>query len=173
MNPRQHFILWLAQGGGLGRLHPGPGTWGTLGGVVWTALLLLPHQPWFFVVGTLAGLSASVWLCGAAEQLLQQRDPGCVVLDEIAAFPLCFTTWIWIFVRQHGTWPGAADLLGWPTLAAFGLFRVFDIWKPWPIRPSQELPGGWGVTVDDVLAALAASAGLGLGLYATIRQAGP
>lgn len=137
--------------------------------MLWTALLLSPHWPWFFALGTLAGLGASVWLCGEAERLLRQRDPGSVVLDEIAAVPLCFVSWIWFFVRQHGAWPGAADLLAWPTLAAFVLFRVFDIWKPWPIRPSQELPGGWGVTVDDVLAALAACVGLGLGLYATMR----
>ena len=39
------------------------------------------------------------------------------------------------------------------SLGLLVLFRVFDIWKPWPVRQSQRLPGGWGVTVDDVLAA--------------------
>ena len=36
----------------------------------------------------------------------------------------------------------------------FGLFRLFDIWKPWPVRHSQRLPGGWGVVADDLLAAV-------------------
>jgi phosphatidylglycerophosphatase A len=40
------------------------------------------------------------------------------------------------------------------TLGLVALFRVFDIWKPWPVRQSQCLPGGWGVTVDDLLAAV-------------------
>jgi phosphatidylglycerophosphatase A len=40
------------------------------------------------------------------------------------------------------------------SLGILALFRLFDIWKPWPVRQSQSLPGGWGVTVDDVLASL-------------------
>ena len=44
---------------------------------------------------------------------------------------------------------------GWlQTLTVFGLFRFFDVLKPWPVRQSQSLPGGWGVTIDDVLAAV-------------------
>ena len=67
------------------------------------------------------------------------------------------------FTRQYrGTIPYLYQIeqlvrwgIGWPLgLLAFAAFRLFDIWKPWPVGPSQNLPGGWGVTVDDVLAAL-------------------
>ena len=58
----------------------------------------------------------------------------------------------------NGTPPGDGGFFGgnnWLiTLAVFALFRLFDIAKPWPVRQSQSLPGGWGITVDDVLAAV-------------------
>lgn len=154
---RLAFIVWVAQGFGAGTFPLAPGTVGSLIGLLWFALLLASGNLWVFVVATFGGICFSVWACGAAERILRQTDPGSVVLDEITAMPLCF--WGWIAIRLwHGK--ALADLDAffsrqtWPlTLGVFAIFRFFDVVKPWPIRQSQRLPGGWGVTVDDVLAA--------------------
>ena len=150
--------LWLAQGFGIGRIPVAPGTFGSGVGVLWFALLLLTGHAWLFVAGMLAAIALSVWLCGVAEQLLGKTDPGSVVLDEIAALPVCFLGLVAIKWYQTGSLPAPAGFFsshGWLlTLGVFIAFRFFDVAKPWPIRQSQALPGGWGVTVDDVLAAL-------------------
>ncbi len=150
--------LWIAQGFGIGRVPVAPGTFGTLVGILWFGLLLTTGSLWLFTGGTLAGIALSVWLCGFAEQRLGRKDPGCVVLDEIAAVPVCFFGWVTVLTCSIGSPPAFAYFLStknWPlTLGVFAAFRVFDIAKPWPVRQSQSLPGGWGITVDDVLAAI-------------------
>jgi phosphatidylglycerophosphatase A len=153
--------LWIAQGFGVGRIPVAPGTFGSLVGVLWFGFLLLMGSPWLFAVGTIAGIALSVWLCGAAEKALGKRDPGSVVLDEIVALPVSFAGWVVIVAWQTNQ----TDLLPsftyffsartWPlTLGIFVAFRFFDVAKPWPVYQSQSLPGGWGVTVDDVLASV-------------------
>lgn len=155
---RAAVTLWVAQGFGVGRAPFAPGTFGTLMGLLWLGLLSLTGNLWLFLAGTAAGLGASVWFCGAAEKILRQTDPGSVVLDEIAALPICFLPWIAsVWIHTHAL-PAPEDYFQGPqllgTVALFALFRVFDIVKPWPVRQSQRLPGGWGVTTDDVLAAV-------------------
>jgi phosphatidylglycerophosphatase A len=154
---RMSFVLWLAQGFGIGRIPFAPGTFGSLAGLIWFALLLRTENFWFYVGGSLCGLALSVWLCGAAERILKQTDPGSVVLDEIAALPLCFLPRIATEWFRFNQMPPLENFFGpraWvQTAVLFVLFRVFDILKPWPVRQSQRLPGGWGVTTDDVLAA--------------------
>jgi phosphatidylglycerophosphatase A len=148
-------ILWLAQGFGIGRIPFAPGTFGSLVGLIWFAILVTTGNYWIYLAGTLAGLLLSVWVCGAAEKILKQTDPSSVVLDEIVAMPICFLP---IVTQASRTaWPAvewffSGGPLLW-TVVIFALFRFFDIAKPWPVRQSQRLPGGWGVTVDDVLAA--------------------
>jgi phosphatidylglycerophosphatase A len=127
-------------------------------GVFWFAILLSLGNLWWLITGTLLGLAFSVWFCGVAEGILRQADPGSVVLDEITAQPLCFLSWVGILLWKTGAWPGWEAFFSrrnWPlTLGVFVAFRFFDIVKPWPVRQSQRLPGGWGVTIDDVLAAV-------------------
>jgi len=151
-------MLWVAQGCGVGRIPVAPGTFGALVGVLWFGLLLMTGNLWLFATGTIAGIALSVWLCGAAEKQLGQKDPGSVVLDEIAAVPVCFLGWVAMLVCNTGSLPAFAHFFSaqtWPiTLGVFVACRVFDIAKPWPVRQSQSLPGGWGITVDDVLAAV-------------------
>lgn len=157
-------ILLLAQGFGVGRVPKAPGTFGTLLGFPWFALLLLPGSLPVYLVGMFLGIGLSVWCCGKAEKILGQSDPGSVVLDEIVAIPVCFLPWLIWEVNRQGVMPPVAhffttgNLL--PTVVVFALFRLFDIWKPWPVRQSQHLPGGWGVTADDVLAAIYTGAGV-------------
>jgi phosphatidylglycerophosphatase A len=150
--------LWVAQGFGVGRIPFAPGTLGSLVGLLWFMVLLGPRNLWLFSAGTLLGIGLSVWLCGEGEKILKQKDPGSVVLDEIAAIPVCFAGWVGALVWKSGTMPSLDDFLGpkkWPlTLGVLAAFRFFDILKPWPVRQSQSLPGGWGVTVDDLLAAV-------------------
>lgn len=152
------FILWLAQGFGVGRIPFAPGTFGSIVGLIWFWILLLPKSPLIFALGILVSIFVSIWLCGAGEKIMGQRDPGSIVIDEIIAIPLCFTSWLVILFSQSGSWPlpeffftGKPLLM---TLGVFLLFRLFDIAKPWPVRQSQSLRGGWGVTIDDVLAAI-------------------
>jgi len=154
--PKFSLKLWLAQGLGTGRAPFAPGTFGSALGLGWFALLLWPGSVWVFGIGLLGSVALSVWLCGAAEKDLHQKDPSSVVLDEIVAMPLCFVGWIWVYISNHQAIPSPLyffDKETWLlTLGTFLLFRAFDVLKPWPIRQSQALPGGWGVTVDDLLA---------------------
>jgi phosphatidylglycerophosphatase A len=152
------FLLWIAQGFGVGRMPFAPGTFGSLVGMLWWALLVLTGNLWLFLAGTFLGLAVSVPICAAGEKILQQKDPGSVVWDEIAAIPLCFVGWIAVVVFKTGSFPTVGYFFSerrWLlTLCVFVLFRLFDVVKPSPVRQSQSLPGGWGVTVDDALAAL-------------------
>ncbi|MHB1308505.1 MAG: phosphatidylglycerophosphatase A family protein [Limisphaerales bacterium] len=149
-------ILWLAQGFGSGRSPLAPGTFGSVVGLGWFLALHATGHLGVYLIGTGLGLAWSVWICGRAEKLLGESDPGSVVLDEIAAVPVCFLLPVGWVVWQTGEFaPWGMFYHRWPYwLLAFAAFRLFDIWKPWPVGPSQNLPGGWGVTVDDVLAAL-------------------
>ena len=87
------------------------------------------------VVVTLLG----IWAGARVERVLGRKDPGVIVIDEVAGMLLSV---IWL--------PRGALVL----LSAFLLFRVFDIWKPFPARESQALTGGMGVMVDDLIAGL-------------------
>ena len=157
-NVLREMTLLLAQGFGVGRIPFAPGTFGSLLGLVWVAALVATGNYWLYVAGTLAGLALSVPVCGAAEKILKQKDPPSVVLDEIVALPICFlviVTQAWV---SRGKVPPVEWFLTGPnlvwTVLIFVLFRLFDIVKPWPVGQSQRLPGGWGVTVDDLLAAV-------------------
>ena len=150
--------VWVAQGFGSGRLKPGPGTWGSVVGLLWFAGLVATGSRWVCFGGILFSIPLCVWICGRAEKALGEKDPGSVVLDEIIAVPLCFSAWVVSQIHVTGKMPGVSYFLSgnnWlGVIGIFAAFRLFDIWKPWPVHQSQSLPGGWGVTVDDLLAAL-------------------
>jgi phosphatidylglycerophosphatase A len=149
-------IVWVAQGLGIGRIPVAPGTFGSVLGILYF-IGLVATGPILFSLLAFLGIFVSVAFCGAAEKIMGEKDPGSVVIDEIIALPICFATWVSIFWSQHQAWPSAGYFVSsqnWPiTVGIFVLFRLFDVWKPWPVRQSQDLPGGWGVTIDDVLAA--------------------
>lgn len=164
--------LWVAQGFGVGRIPVAPGTFGSVLGVGWFALLLLPGHLWCFIAGICVGFALSVWLCEAGEKALGRKDPGSVVLDEITAIPLCFASWVGLELWRTGAFPGVGTFFSkqnWPlVVGVFALFRLFDVAKPWPVRQTQSLPGGWGITVDDFLAAVYVSL-VALAVYALKR----
>ena len=149
--------LWIAQGFGIGRIPFAPGTFGSVIGLLWFGLLLASGRAWIFLAGAIIGIAASVWLCGVGEKILRQKDPGSIVLDEIIAMPVCFLAWVFLVLGKTGAFPGFDYFFSSQTwlcsLGVFAAFRFFDVIKPWPVRQSQAFPGGWGVTIDDVLAA--------------------
>ena len=133
-------VHWLALGFGAGLAPRAPGTFGTL--VAWPLHLLLLLLPWG-VHGAVVILAcvAGIWICGESARKLGVHDHSAIVWDEIAAFALL----LWALPVQSPAW--------W--LAAFLLFRLFDIWKPWPIRDlDHRLHGGTGIMLDDIAAAL-------------------
>ena len=171
----ESLVLFIAEGFGTGRVPKAPGTVGTVVGLGWMLALLASGSLACYLGGTAVGLALSVWLCGRAETLLGKADPGSVVLDEIAAMPVCFGVWIAFHLPDSGGLPSPSLLLtgsgAWMLVLGFALFRLFDIAKPWPVHQSQQLPGGWGITTDDLLAAVYVNLVwlLGLGL---LRLAG-
>jgi phosphatidylglycerophosphatase A len=165
---KSQLIVWLAQGFGVGRIRFAPGTWGSLVGILWALLLLWPGSLAFYLAGVIASSLVAAWVCGRAEEILGQHDPGSVVLDEIVAVPVAVGGYVGLWWWQADSLPSVANIGSWwPVLvAAFLLFRLFDIWKPWPIRALQKLPGGWGVVVDDLAAGVASAVVLALGCHA-------
>lgn len=156
----RHFTLWIAQGFGIGRVPKAPGTFGSILGLGWFALLLWIGgiQPWLAAFILVASIIASVWICEAAEKILGAKDPGSIVIDEIVAVPVCFLGWVFHLALRLGELP-SLDLFFGPTtwflaLGVFLAFRFFDIVKPWPVKQSQDVPRGWGVVLDDLLAAV-------------------
>ena len=145
-------ILFIARGAGLGLLPKAPGTWGSVGGLAWAALLLTMGNIWLYLAGVLVGFALSIWICGRAEKILRKIDPSEIVLDEIVAVPMCF---IGLLATQHFGLQLLLQPVTWCWASAgFALFRLFDIWKPPPIHQLQNLPGGWGVNADDLMAAI-------------------
>ena len=150
-------ILLVAQGFGTGRAIVAPGTFGTLPGLLLTAAFMLTGDLVAYLLLCDAGVLASVYLSTRAEQILKKRDPGSVVIDEIIAVPICFAGWIWNKDQGLLGFPSVGRLFVdhfWLVVVVFAAFRFFDILKPWPVGPSQKFPRGWGVTIDDVLAAM-------------------
>lgn len=133
----------LALGFGSGLAPVAPGTFGSLVGLG-LALLVLEAGWWSAALATLAVTVAGVWICGESARRLGVHDHPAIVWDEIAGMMLVML---------------AAPATAWGALAAFALFRLFDVWKPWPIREIDHgLPGGAGIMLDDILAALFAAA---------------
>lgn len=154
-------VLAIARIGPCGRARRAPGTWGSLAGLLWQLLVFHELGLAAALLLNLVMLWLSVGFCGEAEFRLGERDPGQIVLDEFAAMPLCFLGWPHVAAAlPHWAAPWAVYV------AAFALFRLFDITKPLGIARLQNLPGGWGVTLDDTAAALATCATLHLGAWA-------
>jgi len=133
---REHPAHFLALGFGAGLSPKAPGTVGTLVAFPLFALLSGAALYWLWVVLFLA---VGVWACDVTGKALGVHDHGGIVWDEVVAFLMVLPF-------------ASPDWQGWAL--AFTLFRLFDIWKPFPIGwADARLKGGMGVMVDDVLAA--------------------
>jgi phosphatidylglycerophosphatase A len=147
--------LMCCTSGGLGLLPKAPGTWGSLKPLL--VVLICGHfgivQGWLIaILGAviIASSIATIILAPWYEQAFERKDPPQVVCDETAGQSIALLGMAWLNPDNETplTWIGLAIL-------AFVLFRVFDIWKPWIIDTSQNLPAGWGVLMDDILAGIA------------------
>ena len=131
---------------GCGFFPFGPGTAGSVGALI-PAILLVRYfgwPPWSFALLAIAGLWPAIWAADVTAKAMDLKDPGLIVVDEV--------------IGQWLTLAGAS-VLNWKSwLAAFVLFRLFDIFKPYPVRGFEKLPGGIGIVMDDV----------GAGFYAAI-----
>lgn len=147
---RDRVLLFLASGGGAGYSPLIPGTAGT---AVAALLVLLLAQTGLPAAATLFCLAAaatagSLALGRPVERILGQKDPGLFVLDEFAGYFVSLLT-------LSRSWPSARECL-----VAFLLFRLFDIAKPTPARQAQNLGGGTGIVLDDIVAGLYALMGV-------------
>lgn len=130
-------IHLLSLGFGSGLSPKAPGTMGTVAALpLWCALQLLSPATYIVVVAACFGLG--VYLCGETARALGVHDHGGIVWDEFVGL------WVALFLTPFEPF--------W-VLLGFALFRLFDIWKPWPIRVlDAKVHGGLGIMVDDLLA---------------------
>lgn len=127
-----------------------PGTAGSIAGLVVFAAVRASGSSGVEVVTLFAVLALGVWAGTAAERHFGQRDPGPIVIDEVAGM---LVTLLFIPV-------------GWSVaVVGFLAFRVFDILKPFPAGAAERLPGGWGVMADDVVAGIYAHASVRLAVW--------
>lgn len=146
MKPDLHFLFshpahFIALGYGSGLAPKAPGTFGSLAALpLFWLLMQLNASPAFLLLVTAGAFLLGIWACGVTGKHLGVADHGGMVWDEIVAM------WLVLVFTP-------ASLVGW--LTTFGLFRFFDILKPWPIRWfDRRLKNGFGVMFDDVLAAV-------------------
>lgn len=148
-NFKKQSILLFATGLGIGLIPKAPGTFGSLLGppLVLGMLWLNLSLPVYLLVSVVLFL-VGVYLCDRGAKILGLDDPGCIVFDEIGAFTVVLLP---VFDR-------AIDLrFVWYSVIAFLWFRLFDIWKPWPVRYFDRIHGGWGIMADDYVAAVYAA----------------
>lgn len=156
---------------GVGLIPVAPGTWGSAVGVGLYLLLVsgaergfdyavargLDLSPQSFpvvlnsvlLVAILVVALAGTWAATRAEKLLGRKDPGAVVVDEVAGQLIALLFVPWLAGR-------------WTVVAGFLAFRLFDIWKPYPVRRLEGLGGGLGIMADDMLAGFYAAAAVSL-----------
>lgn len=147
----KHPIHFLAIGLGSGAAPKAPGTFGTLAGAaLFIPLSFLPLA--YYLAWVVLAAVLGIYLCGKTAHDWQVHDHGGIVWDEFVGFWITMiavpVTWYWV-------------------LAGFVLFRLFDIWKPWPIRYcDRHIHGGLGIMLDDLIAGVFAWAALSLLVWA-------
>jgi phosphatidylglycerophosphatase A len=164
--PAPRISLAIATAFGLGYLPKAPGTFGSLAGVALTILIwirFLPHTSidlylhdnyfvisaqWFVLLFALVISAVGVFTATRTANFLNRKDPQIVVIDEVSGQ----------IISYLGI---GAGIPNWKYLfLGFILFRVFDIWKPFPARQAESLPGGLGIMADDWIAGIYAALGL-------------
>jgi phosphatidylglycerophosphatase A len=128
---------------------------------------------WEYIALLVVVSTVGVWAAARAAEFWQEKDPGRVVIDEVSGQFLTILlgcgipVWWKALKFPYATLaPGFTIMrsaLNWKyLLLGFILFRVFDIWKPFPARQAESLPGGWGIMTDDWVAGIYAALGLWL-----------
>ncbi len=121
----------------VGYLPIAPGTWGSLVAVAIWFVIIESTSTITFIIAIIIIFILGVFTSSITERHLAQKDPSIIVIDEWVG------QWIaLLFLPKSLLWG----------LVAFALFRLFDIWKPYPIKALDKMPSGWGIMLDDVLA---------------------
>jgi phosphatidylglycerophosphatase A len=133
-------VAWaIATWFGCGLVPRAPGTMGSLAAI--PLYLLVARQGRIGVAVTAFLVTAvGVWAASVVARELGKKDPQIVVVDEVAGLMVT------MLPMREVSW--LAVVIG------FALFRLFDVFKPWPIRKLEELPGGWGIVLDDIAAGM-------------------
>ncbi len=130
-------VHFMAFGFGSGLAPVAPGTFGTLAAIPLFLLMQPLSLPVYLFITLLVSL-VGIWICGKSSEMLGVHDHSGIVWDEFAGYFVTMIAapqgWIWVVI-------------------GFVLFRLFDIWKPWPISVlDKKVHGGLGIMVDDILA---------------------
>ncbi|NNE89882.1 MAG: phosphatidylglycerophosphatase A [Silicimonas sp.] len=138
---------------GAGFLRPAPGTWGSLAALPAAWVLHVIGGPWLLLLASVALYFGGVKATAIETATADDHDPGWIVADEVVG------QWIALLPVSLGAWQaGLSPLKLWPGIvAAFVLFRLFDIWKPWIIGRIDDRGDATGVMLDDVWAGLFAA----------------
>lgn len=143
--PKPNFkdpIHWLAFGLGSGLSPKAPGTVGTIAALPIYWFFMQDLAPWVYALVLLVTFVVGTYACHKTSEDLNVHDHGGIVIDEWVGM------WLTLFLAPQG--------IMW-MLWGFVLFRIFDIIKPWPIKWfDEQVPGGFGIMVDDVIAAVMA-----------------
>ena len=144
--------------GPVGNWGKAPGTNGTILGIALYTAVFFQLNPIAELLLTALLVGLAILLCDEGERRMARRDPGEMILDEVVAIPLCFFGMKGMMAETGNVWLYM--------LAGFAFFRLFDILKPFGIKKLQRYPGGVGVVVDDLAAAVATNITLRLFLFA-------
>ncbi len=153
MKPLDKLSIFFATGFYVGKIPAAPGTFGTLVGVPLAYLVSLLHQfSWSLTILVLTAFCVfSVWVSDKASIAMGQKDPGCIVIDEIAGYLITMFALPFSFMTA---------------VAGFVFFRIFDIAKPPPVGTlDRRVPGGLGIVLDDLAAGFYAALALRIFLH--------
>lgn len=154
MSKQKQYVSWIiATWFGSGLLPKAPGTWGSLAAIPFAYLMSIYTCPYALVAGIVALFFIGIWVSDKIEESAQIKDPGFIVVDEvvgqwIALLPMPF---LYSLLDHNSFYLFSAPI----AVVAFLSFRVFDIWKPWPVNyADKNIPGGYGIMFDDVIAGM-------------------
>jgi len=141
---------------GVGYVRPAPGTWGSLVALPWAWLLHVLGGFPLLLLAILVGFGKGWWASTVMTRNVDDKDPSEIVVDELVG------QWIALLPLSYAAWSmGLNVLVMWPGwIAAFVLFRLFDIWKPGPVGWADRKGGALGVMLDDVIAGILAALGV-------------
>jgi phosphatidylglycerophosphatase A len=133
---------------GIGKIPGAPGTWASLAAA--PCFYLLIDRPVLHAAVLVGVYFLGVYSSGQLEKQMREKDPSCAVIDEVLGMGVAM-----ILIPKD-----------WPFIvSAILLFRLFDIWKPYPIQRLEKLPGGWGIMTDDLMAGIYALAWVQTGAF--------
>ncbi|UWR24042.1 phosphatidylglycerophosphatase A [Sulfitobacter sp. S190] len=141
---------------GAGYIRPAPGTWGSLVALPWAWLVHVIGGFPLLVLATVAAFFKGWWATAKLTEGSDDHDPSEIVVDELVG------QWIALMPLSLASWRMGIDItVMWPGwIAAFLLFRLFDIWKPWLVGRADRRGDALGVMLDDVIAGVFAAIGV-------------